>query len=62
MRQSIGFSVILGWVTAMVFYIPSTILLLICVYFYWSSQRKITKQIMYNRSMQHFQVKQVFLV
>ena len=62
MRQSIGFSLILGWVTAMVFYIPSTILLLICVYFYWSSQRKITKQIMYNRSMQHFQVKQVFLV
>ena len=46
-----------GWETISAFYIPVTLLLLVNLYFYLASQRRIARQIAYNRSMQHFQVK-----
>lgn len=46
-----------GWPTLAAFYIPVAGLLTVNVYFYWTSQRTMSKQLMYNRSMQHFQVK-----
>ena len=47
----------LGWKCQLAFYVPVAGLVLANVGFYWSSQRRMTKQLIYNRSMQHFQVK-----
>ncbi len=47
----------LGWEVISSFYIPVTLLLLVNLYFYLTAQKRIARQIMYNRSMQHFQVK-----
>ena len=38
-----------------IFYAPVVFLLIINVYFWWTSTRQIGKQLVYNRSMQHFQ-------
>jgi hypothetical protein len=46
-----------GWSSLAAFYLPMSLLLLVSVYFYWTSQRRISRQLIYNRSMQHFQVK-----
>jgi hypothetical protein len=48
---------ITGWSSLAAFYLPMSLLLLVSVYFYWTSQRRISRQLIYNRSMQHFQVK-----
>ena len=48
---------ILGWECLAGFYIPVSGLLLVNVFFYWTAQRTMAKQMLYNRSMQHFQVK-----
>eukprot|EP00095_Tigriopus_kingsejongensis_P003478 maker-scaffold264_size232020-snap-gene-1.15 protein:Tk03478 transcript:maker-scaffold264_size232020-snap-gene-1.15-mRNA-1 annotation:"probable g-protein coupled receptor mth-like 5" len=45
-----------GWATILACYIPASISLLISLYYYWTSQRMLVKQMAYNRSMQHFQV------
>ncbi len=47
------------WETISAFYLPVTLLLLVNLYFYLTAQRRIARQIAYNRSMQHFQVKSV---
>ena len=39
-----------------IFYAPVLFLLLVNVFFWWTSTRQIGKQLVYNRSMQHFQV------
>lgn len=46
----------IGWSTLAAFYTPVILILLINIYFYWTSQRTMSKQLMYNRNMQHFQV------
>ncbi|XP_059086180.1 probable G-protein coupled receptor Mth-like 5 [Tigriopus californicus] len=46
----------IGWATFLAFYIPASVLLLVSLYYYRTSQRRIVKQIAYNRGMQHFQV------
>jgi len=46
----------LGLVTLGVFYIPVFLLFLANVFFFWSCNLQIGKQLVYNRSMQHFQV------
>ena len=38
-----------------VFYAPVVFLLIINVFFWWTSTKQIGKQLVYNRSMQHFQ-------
>ena len=38
-----------------IFYAPVLFLLLVNVFFWWTSTRQIGKQLVYNRSMQHFQ-------
>ena len=38
-----------------VFYAPVVLLLIINVFFWWTSTKQIGKQLVYNRSMQHFQ-------
>ena len=38
-----------------IFYAPVLFLLLVNVFFWWISTRQIGKQLVYNRSMQHFQ-------
>jgi len=45
-----------GWECLAGFYIPVSALLLVNVFFYWTAQRTMAKQMLYNRSMQHFQV------
>ena len=47
----------IGWGCLAAFYTPVAFLVIINVYFYWTSQRIMSKQLIYNRSMQHFQVK-----
>jgi hypothetical protein len=46
-----------GWECLAGFYVPVSILLLVNVFFYWTAQRRMAKQMLYNKSMQHFQVK-----
>ncbi|XP_023338498.1 probable G-protein coupled receptor Mth-like 5 [Eurytemora carolleeae] len=46
----------IGYLTLGIFYLPVGLLLLINMYFYWNCTRQIGKQLVYNRSMQHFQV------
>ena len=41
---------------AAIFYAPVALLLLANLFFYWNCQQQIGKQLVYNRSMQHFQV------
>jgi hypothetical protein len=41
---------------AAIFYAPVLLLLLANLFFYWNCQQQIGKQLVYNRSMQHFQV------
>lgn len=38
-----------------IFYAPVLFLLLVNVFFWWTATRQIGKQLVYNRSMQHFQ-------
>jgi len=38
-----------------IFYAPVLFLLMVNVFFWWTSTRQIGKQLVYNRSMQHFQ-------
>merc|ERR1712172_122965 len=45
-----------GLVALAVFYVPVLLLVLVNLYFYATSTRQIGKQLVYNRSMQHFQV------
>ena len=45
----------MGSASLAIFYAPVLFLLLINVYFWWTSTRQIGKQLVYNRSMQHFQ-------
>jgi len=45
-----------SWEALAVLYFPICLLLLANLYFYWTSQRQIGRQLVYNRSMQHFQV------
>ena len=52
-----GTTTALGWRCLLAFYTPVAILITANIYFYWTSQRKMSKQLIYNRSMQHFQVK-----
>jgi len=47
---------LLGWNALAAFYSPVAITLLANIYFYFSSQKRISTQLVYNRSMQHFQV------
>ena len=47
----------IGWSTMAAFYTPVAMVLLANLYFYWTSQRRVSKQLIYNRTMQHFQVK-----
>ena len=47
----------LGWGALAGFYAPVALTLLANIYFYMTSQKKISRQLVYNRSMQHFQVK-----
>ena len=44
-----------GSASLAIFYAPVVFLLIINVYFWWTSTRQIGKQLVYNRSMQHFQ-------
>ena len=46
-----------GWSVVCAFYAPVACLIIINLVFYWQSQQRITKQLIYNRGMQHFQVK-----
>ena len=48
---------ILGWSALATFYSPVAITLLANIYFYFTSQKRISAQLVYNRSMQHYQVK-----
>ena len=45
-----------SWECLAGFYMPVSALLLVNVFFYWTAQRTMAKQMLYNRSMQHFQV------
>ena len=47
----------IGWSTMAAFYTPVALVLLVNLYFYWTSQKRVSKQLIYNRTMQHFQVK-----
>ena len=47
----------LGWSALAGFYSPVALTLLANIYFYFTSQKRISRQLVYNRSMQHFQVK-----
>lgn len=47
----------LGWSSLAAFYTPVGLALIANVYFYFTSQQKISRQLVYNRGMQHFQVK-----
>ena len=44
------------WRCLLTFYTPVLALILLSLFFYWSSQRLMSKKLIYNRSMQHFQV------
>eukprot|EP00094_Tigriopus_californicus_P005595 TCALIF_05392-PA protein Name:"Similar to mthl5 Probable G-protein coupled receptor Mth-like 5 (Drosophila melanogaster)" AED:0.54 eAED:0.54 QI:0/0.25/0.2/0.6/1/1/5/301/387 len=55
-RENALISTANGWATFLAFYIPASVLLLVSLYYYRTSQRRIVKQIAYNRGMQHFQV------
>ena len=44
------------WRCLLTFYTPVLALILVSLFFYWSSQRLMSKKLIYNRSMQHFQV------
>ena len=44
-----------------VIYVPVLLLLLVNLFFYWNSNQMIGKQLTYNRSMQHFQVRSIQL-
>merc|ERR1719468_484509 len=46
----------LGWSALAGFYSPVALTLLANIYFYFTSQKRISRQLVYNRSMQHFQV------
>lgn len=46
----------IGWSCLAAFYIPVAVVLIVNVMFYWTSQKRISRQLVYNRSMQHFQV------
>lgn len=46
----------IGYITLAIFYAPVALLLLANLFFYWNCQQQIGKQLVYNRSMQHFQV------
>ena len=43
------------------FYAPVIIIIFANLVFYWQSQRIITQQLIYNRGMQHFQQKYVYI-
>jgi hypothetical protein len=45
-----------GPIALAIFYFPVVFILLVNVFFYWTSTKQIGKQLVYNRSMQHFQV------
>ena len=47
----------IGWSTMAAFYAPVALVLLANLYFYWTSQKRVSKQLIYNRTMQHYQVK-----
>ncbi|CAB4064048.1 unnamed protein product [Lepeophtheirus salmonis] len=46
----------LGWGTIGTFYVLIGIIFCTNLYFYWTSQRRMRRQLVYNKSMQHFQV------
>ena len=52
-----GENFVLGWSALATFYSPVAITLLANIYFYFTSQKRISAQLVYNRSMQHYQVK-----
>ncbi|XP_071744231.1 probable G-protein coupled receptor Mth-like 5 isoform X2 [Lepeophtheirus salmonis] len=45
-----------GWGTIGTFYVLIGIIFCTNLYFYWTSQRRMRRQLVYNKSMQHFQV------
>ena len=53
----IEFCGISGWECLSAFYAPVSLILMVNVMFYWTAQRRISRQMSYNRNMQHFQVK-----
>jgi len=46
----------IGWRCLTAYYTPVALVIIANIYFYWTSQRRMSKQLIYNRSMQHFQV------
>merc|ERR1719245_878844 len=44
------------WRCLLTLYTPVLALILVSLFFYWSSQRLMSKKLIYNRSMQHLQV------
>ncbi len=46
----------MSWEVLVAFYAPVTVALIVNLFFYWTTQRKMARKMLYNRSMQHFQV------
>ena len=47
----------IGWKTLAAFYSPAALLLMINIFFYWTSQRTMARELLYNKNIHHFQVK-----
>lgn len=46
----------IGWKTLAAFYSPAALLLMINIFFYWTSQRTMARELLYNKNIHHFQV------